>query len=79
MTWDNAKRVKRKAENRRRHHEDQIAAAPTPRRRLWAACGWLVSEAWHAGVIDQALDYVLTYVHDLRAKEESHDDYDYAA
>lgn len=80
MTWENVKRAKKKAANRRRHHETQIASAPTPRRQLWAACAWLISEAWQAGLIDDALDWVLGKVHDIREKEAHTDDHhDYAA
>lgn len=80
MTWENTKRVKRKAENRRRHHEQQIAVAATPRHQLWAACAWLVSEAWKAGAIDEAIEWVLRKVHEIREEElQSHDDRDYAA
>lgn len=79
MSWENGKRDKRKAENRRQYHEKRISEAPTPRKQLWVACAWLVSEAWQAGLLDQALDHVLTYIHDLRVKEETDDRHDYAA
>lgn len=80
MTWNNTKRIKRRSENRRQHHEDNINNAATPRRALWAACGWLVSEAWQAGLIDEAMEWVLTKVHEIREEaKETDDHHDYAA
>lgn len=80
MSWTNTKRARRKAENRRTHHEEQIAGATTQRHKLWAACSWLVVEAWQADLLDEALDWVLGKVHEIRAKEATSDDeYDYAA
>ena len=79
MAWINVKRTKRRAENRRRHHEATIAAARDPRQKLWAACGWLVSEAMHGGVLDAATEHVLTYIHNLREEEQNRDRHDYAA
>jgi hypothetical protein len=80
VTWANTKRTSRKADNRRRHHEDQISRARTPRQRLWAACSWLVVEAWKAGVLDEAFELVLTKVHEIREKEAGDDEHlDYAA
>lgn len=77
--WTNTRRVKKQAENRRRHHELQINAAADARQKLWAACGWLLSEALHAGALDQATEHVLTYIHDLREGEKANDRHDYAA
>lgn len=78
MTWENSRRGDRKADNRRRYHQGRVDQARTSKERLWAACSWLVVEAWKTGVLDEAVDHVLTYIHDLRAKEE-HRDHDYAA
>ncbi|MFI5895605.1 hypothetical protein ACIA5D_36475 [Actinoplanes sp. NPDC051513] len=81
MTWENTKRASRKAERRRLWHEARIAAAATPKQKAWAACGWLISEAWRAGRLDDALDWVLVKVHELREEERNDDDRDdgYAA
>jgi len=80
VTWENTKRAKRSAANRRDYHEERIATARTPRHKVWAACGWLVVEAWQAGLLDEALDWVLSKVHDIRDKEGSDDRHrDYAA
>lgn len=78
MTWENAKRDRAKAKRRRGWHEQRIAQAPTQKQKLSAACQWLISEAWLSDVLDDALGYVMTYVHELR-KEAQHDRHDHAA
>ena len=79
MTWINTKRIKRRAENRRRHHETLIATAADARQRLQAACGWLLSEAQHNNRLDEAAEWVLTRVHEIREEELTDDHHDYAA
>jgi hypothetical protein len=69
VTWENTKRVKAKARRRRDLHESRIAAAPTQKQKLSAACQWLISEAWRADSINDAVAYVLAYVHELREEE----------
>jgi hypothetical protein len=76
--WINRARAKRKSSNRRDHHERQIEAARTPSQKIWAATGWLISEAQLAGRLDDALDAIVTKVHEIR-EEETHDHHDYAA
>jgi hypothetical protein len=80
VSWDNTGRHRRKATNRRIHHEARIGQAATDRQKLWAACGWLVSEAWKAGQLGVALGWVLGKVHEIR-EEAIRDDHerDYAA
>lgn len=77
--WINNKRAKRKADNRRRHHEALIEAAPTVRQKVWAACGWLVSEAGHANRLDDAFEAVMSKVHEIREEEQADDRDNYAA
>ncbi len=78
MTWENGLRERRRARRRQQAHEQRIADAPTSKKRLSAACQWLISEAWLAGTVDDALQHVLTYVHELR-KGAGHDRADDAA
>ena len=59
-------RAERSAKRRQDWHEGRIAVAPTPKGRLWAACAWLVSEAWRANRLDEITEWVLTRVHELR-------------
>jgi hypothetical protein len=80
VTWENTSRRQRKARNRQTHHEARIGQAATDRQKLWAACGWLVSEAWKAGLLDDAIEWVLTKVHEIREEGTRDDrDRDYAA
>lgn len=79
MTWANTKRVKRRAQRRADWHQSRIDTASTQRQRVWAACAWLVSEAWRAGLLDEVFEHVMTKVHDIREKEANHDpDFDHA-
>nr|WP_221374431.1 hypothetical protein [Actinoplanes polyasparticus] len=66
MTWTNTKRARSKAERRRDHHEDRIKTADTSRKKLSAACGWLIAEAWQAGLTAEIHAWVLEKVHELR-------------
>lgn len=79
MTWANTTRTDRKARRRRKWHEDRIDHAGTEKRKLSAACDWLVSEAWQAGRVAEVLEYVLTKVHELREEKSHHDRDDNAA
>jgi hypothetical protein len=79
VTWENTTRQRRKAGRRQAWHEQRIASAPTEKQQVWAACGWLISEAWRAGRLDDALDWVLTKVHEIREEEQTNDRDDYAA
>lgn len=78
MTWENSKRVRKKSKNRERWHADRIAEADTKKVKLSAACQWLISEAWRAGVLDDALNYVMTYINELR-EEDTNDRDNHAA
>jgi hypothetical protein len=78
VAWLNTKRIKRRAENRRRHHETLIQTASDPRQRMQAACGWLLSEAQHNDRLDDAAEWVLAKVHEIREEELHRDDHDYA-
>ncbi len=73
MTWANTKRVRVKQGRRAAWHQQRIAEAGSEKRALSAACQWLISEAWLAGCLPDALDHVLTYIDQLR-KEARHDD-----
>ncbi len=66
MTWENGVRERRKARRRADLHEQRIANAPTSKKRLSAACQWLISEAWLAGRVDDAVQHVLDLIHELR-------------
>jgi hypothetical protein len=77
--WINRTRTKRKNNNRRDHHERQIEAARTPSQKIWAACGWLISEAQIAGRFDDALDAIITKVHEIREEDSNDRHNDYAA
>lgn len=66
-------RADKARERRRLWHEARIEAARTPKARLWAACGWLVAEAWRLGRTDEAVEAVLSSVHNIREQEVSHD------
>lgn len=80
MTWSNTKRAKRRAQNRRDWHQQRIDNAATGKQQLLAACAWLVSEAWQAGLITETFEYVMTKVHDIRDREvPTHDHDSYAA
>jgi hypothetical protein len=65
-------RAQRSAERRRTWHESKLLTAGTPRARLWAACGWLASEASRAGSkhLDDATEMVLTRVHKIRKEAD---------
>lgn len=77
MTWANSVRERRKARRRADWHQGRIDTADTAKKRLLAACNWLVSEAWKAGRTDDVFEYVITKVHDLRegAGDDRSDDY----
>lgn len=62
--------AKRKAARRLAWHQDRVDNAPTPRQRLWAACGWLVAEAWRSNRLDDATEAVLTAVHEIREEQQ---------
>ena len=66
MTWTNTKRARDKAKRRRDHHDLRIAQADTSRKKLSAACGALISEAWQADRITEIHDWVMQKVHELR-------------
>lgn len=61
------------AARRRAWHEKRMKTASTLRGQLWAACSWLVAEAWRAGddAITDATDLVVGRVHEIRG-EDSH-------
>jgi hypothetical protein len=79
VSWANTTRQKRKAKRRADWHQVRIDTSPTEKQRLYAACAWLVSEAWRAGLLDEAFEHVMTKVHDIREKEANDDSHDYAA
>lgn len=78
MTWENAKRARAKARRRQDWHEQRIADAATQKQKLSAACQWLISEAWLAGVLEDAHTYVMAYINELR-EEARNDRNDHAA
>lgn len=61
-------RAERAAERRLAWHQGRVDGARTRKEALWAACGWLVSEANRAGghELDAALEMVLNRVHEIR-------------
>ncbi len=65
-------RAARSEERRRAWHQGRVDAARTPKERLWAACGWLVAEAWRRGRVDDATETVLTAVHEITEPSESY-------
>jgi hypothetical protein len=67
-----ATRAQKKEARRQSWHQQRINDAETPRQQLWAACGWLVAEAWRARRLSDATDAVLAKVHEIR--EENTDD-----
>lgn len=73
MTWDNRVRARRKTAKRRRFHEGRIASAPTEKRKLSAACDWLVSEAWKADLLEDVREYVLKKIREIRGEEAGDD------
>ncbi len=79
MTWENTARARRRAKRQADWHQTRIDAAPTSKKRLSAACQWLVSEAWRTDQLHQVLDQVLDMIHQLRAKEARHDRDDHNA
>ncbi len=78
MTWENTKRITVKARKRSTWHQTRMDAEPTQKRKLSAACQWLISEAWQANQLDHALDHVLTFIDQIR-KENRHDRDDHGA
>lgn len=52
-------------------HQSRVDDARTPKQRLWAACGWLVAEAWRRGRVDDATETVLTAVHEIRETDQN--------
>lgn len=69
-------RANRSEERRRRWHQSRVDDAQTPKQRLWAACGWLVAEAWRRNRVDDALETVLTAVHDIRETDTDREVHD---
>jgi hypothetical protein len=65
-------RAQRSARRRAAWHQGRVDNAETEKGRLWAACGWLVSESWRLGRVGDATERVLTLVHEIR--EEDADD-----
>ncbi|MEU8158069.1 hypothetical protein AB0B94_30820 [Micromonospora sp. NPDC048986] len=60
------KRAERSANRRGAWHQAQVNDAPTPRQRLWRACAWLVSEAWRANRLDDAIEAVMNAIDEIR-------------
>ncbi|GIM88728.1 hypothetical protein [Paractinoplanes toevensis] len=73
MTWENTLRERRRAKRRKDHHEQVIAKADTSRKKLSAACGWLITEAWQAGRIAEVHAWVLEKVHEIRKEANRRD------
>lgn len=66
MTWTNTLRQRRETRRRTDYHEERIASADTTKKKLSAACQWLISEAWAAGLVDEVHHWVVEKVHDVR-------------
>lgn len=79
MTWENTIRPRRKASRRATLHQQRIDTAETSKKRLSAACQWLIAEAWQSDQVDDAFEYVMTRVHELRKGASGNDRTDNAA
>lgn len=79
MTWENTTRRRRLARRRSDYHQQRIKESDTTKQKLSAACQWLISEAWSAGLVEEVHQWVLQKVHDVRKEEQHHDRDDHAA
>jgi ribosomal protein S7 len=49
------------------YHQERLATAPSPRRRLQYAVQWLVAEAWRAEQIEAVTRLVVGAIESIRA------------
>ncbi|GAA0528974.1 hypothetical protein GCM10010172_07000 [Paractinoplanes ferrugineus] len=73
MSWENTVRERRRGRRRKDHYEGKIAGADSSRKKLSAACDWLITEAWEAGIVGEIHGWVIDKVHEIRKEANRRD------